>query len=642
MSPRVSLCLIARDEAGRLSRCLESAAGAVDEIIVVDTGSTDATPEIARRHGAMVLCVAWADDFSAARNASLEAATGDWILILDADEELAPGAAAALRRLLADPVAEGYFVKIVNFVGRAGSGEAFPDVVFRLFRNRPEYRFRGAIHEQIAEVIREQNPEAEFRIDTDVVILHYGYLDQSLAEKDKPARNLALLEREVAVRPDDHLLRYHYGVELFRAGRHREAAEAFVQAGSGIDARTIYLPKLLRQLVLAYWAGGLPEKALETVAGGLQLFPDYADLYYYGGVICLGRRSYAQAYEYFRKALATPEQPIHYAPHPGHRGFRCHYQLAQLAEKFCNPEEAMRHYLLSLRDAPEFTPALESIVRLLEPHQDPAYAKECIEKTCVLMTPQAHLTLAELFFRQRAYGLALEYLERGLENTAAPPSLLLLWRAICLLHVQRYLEGLKALDQLAGDARVRPLALLNQAFFFWVQGNRRRVRQLVADLIELGLTPETETVVRVLQASLRKTKGPKAALGPEGMALALGLVQRALDLRQPERAEALLGAVDPDSLAEHGLAVAEAYRRYGYPLLARRYLELRLARHPDCAATTCALAESSEESGQYLEAAALYRRAIALDPLEPRPYVRLVETYEKLRQTLLKEVSGEA
>ena len=94
---KISLCLIARDEEQLLTGALESVYGAVDEIIVVDTGSTDGTREIARNAGALVIDHFWQDDFSAARNEALAHATGDWVLVLDADERLAPGAVTAIR-----------------------------------------------------------------------------------------------------------------------------------------------------------------------------------------------------------------------------------------------------------------------------------------------------------------------------------------------------------------------------------------------------------------------------------------------------------------------------------------------------------------------------------------------------------------
>jgi glycosyltransferase involved in cell wall biosynthesis len=94
---KISACLIVKDEERHLDRCLSSLQGIVDEIVVVDTGSTDGTLEIAQSHGAVIGSFDWCDDFSAARNASLDLATGDWVLWIDADEALTPESASSIR-----------------------------------------------------------------------------------------------------------------------------------------------------------------------------------------------------------------------------------------------------------------------------------------------------------------------------------------------------------------------------------------------------------------------------------------------------------------------------------------------------------------------------------------------------------------
>ncbi|MBC7104527.1 MAG: glycosyltransferase, partial [Firmicutes bacterium] len=432
MAPRVSLCMIVKDEEENLRRCLASVAGVVDEVVVVDTGSGDGTVGVAREFGAAVYTFPWNGSFGEARNASLEPATGDWILFLDADEELARESGPVLRRLVTNEAVEGYFVKIVNYLGHEGWVETSPDLVFRLFRNRRDYRFRGAVHEQIADVILERNPGARYEVAEDLVIFHYGYLDRQIRNKDKKNRNLALLQEELRHAPENPVLRYHYGVELYRAERYEEAAEELLRAAGACPPQAIYLPKLWRTVVLAYQAAGRYDEALRAVETALALFPDYADLYYYGGLLCLEQKHYGRAYEFFSRALALPGQPTHYAPFAGTQGFRTHYHLGRLAEAFLNEEEAMRHYVSSLRDNPAFTPALESIARLLRPRENPDDARGCLEQLCEFCTPQAHLLMGEILFRLAAYRLALEYLERGTAGREVLPEVLL-WKIICLM-----------------------------------------------------------------------------------------------------------------------------------------------------------------------------------------------------------------
>ncbi len=189
--PKISLCMIVKDEEEQLARCLDSVKDCVDEMVIVDTGSTDSTVAIAESYGARILYHAWDGSFSSARNVSLDAATGDWLLVLDADEAMVDG--SRLHEILADtqPEVQGYVLPMVNFVGDRDHEEAVTSPAARLFRNRPEYRYSRALHEQILAVIQSTVEGAIVRW-LDLPIEHYGYLTPVVAERDKVARNLAL------------------------------------------------------------------------------------------------------------------------------------------------------------------------------------------------------------------------------------------------------------------------------------------------------------------------------------------------------------------------------------------------------------------------------------------------------------------
>lgn len=634
---RVSLCMIVKNEEKNLRRCLQSVQGYVDEIIVVDTGSTDSTCRIAREFGAVVRDFPWNDDFSRARNASLELATGDWILFLDADEELAGNSGEVLRRITAEEGVEGYFVRVINYLGDEEWFETCPDLIFRLFRNRKDYRFRGAIHEQIVDVILEKNKQASYRIADDLVILHYGYMNGQIEEKNKKCRNLSILERELSSDPQNRLLRYHYGVELYRVERYAEAAAELARAADGIDPGTIYLPKLLRYLVLAYHSAGMPRQAMETVRLCLGLFPDYADIYYYGGLISYEEGAYAQAWDFLQNALSMPEQPAYYASFSGVRGFRACYLLGQIAEIFCNEEEALRYYIQGLRDNPKFIPALESITRILKPQEDPDYARDCLEKLCEFGDPQAHLLMGQILFRQSAFKLALEYLEQGMSRQEASAELKL-WKAICLVQQCRYLEALHIFDGIEREHPLYPLARLNKILCFWFQGNRRKVQEYVEDLLQLGLSRDTGAVVGMLRDSLKKRHKPSGVvLGEEGMALLLDILMRTLDLKEKERALSLIRCLDKECLNKNALAIGELFYRYGYLEVAEQYLGMYLEKNPECAAACFTLAEIKHCLGHDIEAESLYRRALALNPSLPRHYIGLMRLYKNMRRKILRQ-----
>lgn len=187
--PRLSLCMIVRDEERDLPRCLDSVRGVVDELCVLDTGSTDGTVDVARAAGARVESFTWCDDYAVARNASLVLATGDWILVLDADEEIEdPGARARLEAFAAaHPDSAGQ----VTIVDRQEQGE-LRSRVSRFFPRRPDLRYVGRFHEQpcFGDAFCPPRPLG-------LEVVHHGYRQDAIQAKGKVARNRALDRKSV-------------------------------------------------------------------------------------------------------------------------------------------------------------------------------------------------------------------------------------------------------------------------------------------------------------------------------------------------------------------------------------------------------------------------------------------------------------
>ncbi|OLN32332.1 TPR domain-containing glycosyltransferase [Desulfosporosinus metallidurans] len=636
MAEKISLCMIVKNEGQDLRRCLNSVQNIVHEIIVVDTGSTDSTSDIARQYGAILHHFLWNDNFSDARNASLELAQGDWILFLDADEELSPDSREILIRLIENETIEGYFVKIMNHLGKEGWIETVPDLVFRLFRNKKEYRFRGAIHEQIADVILEKNSEARFQVAEDLMIIHHGYLDNVIKEKDKKHRNLSLIEKELELKPNNRLLQFHYGVELFRAERYTEAAAVLIQSATDIDPNTIYLPKLLRYIVIAQQSSGQLNEALNSAALGLRLFPDYADLYYYTGLILLDLKHYSQARNAFLQALSMPEQPPQYASFGGVRGFRAYYYLAQIAESFLDEEEALKYYLYSLRDNARFTHALERLVGILKPTKEPDYTKECLEKVCDFCTPEANRLMGDIYYQHGAYGLALYYFDQAEDESPVLPDIKLK-KAICLIQELRFFEALRLLTDFTQESPNYPLATLNRLFCFWIQNNPQKVRTLWKELHALGLAQDTDNVISLFLAyDAKHAPSPQMVLGSEGIFLLLDIIQRLVALQEIERAMYFLHALQPKCLIKYNLKIAQIFVNYSEENRAIPFLQTVIENDP-LAEAHFQLAEIHSHLGRFSEAEQHYKHALHLDPDTPRSYVRLINLYTAWRQSILKE-----
>lgn len=182
--PRLSAVLIVRDEESFLEGCLRSLAGHVDEIIVVDTGSKDRSREIASDLGARLFDYAWHDDFAAARNHSIDQATGEWLLYIDADERIVEYDAQTMDSLLADPACICYTVRFRPISGFTRYRE------YRLFRRRPDLRFRGSVHESLIPDIDTLLARGWAQGDSPMALDHHGY-DGDMRRKH--ARNLPLL-----------------------------------------------------------------------------------------------------------------------------------------------------------------------------------------------------------------------------------------------------------------------------------------------------------------------------------------------------------------------------------------------------------------------------------------------------------------
>lgn len=269
--PSLSACLIVRDEEALLPGCLESIRGAVDELIVVDTGSTDRTVEIALSFGAAVHFFAWCDDFAAARNYAIDQATSDWILTIDADERIDPITIPVLRTALDRDDVTGYWMMTV-------ADDLLRYWTPRIFRNKPDIRYEGVLHEM-------PNMSTGLWETIPVTIQHVGYAPDVLVSKDKYHRNLRLLEKERERTPDDPFPYYNRASVLASLGRFKEAEESAIEA---IDRwlrnkrDTGYVGQMFGVLCHALSYQGRIEDALRVAQRGLRYCHDPELLYELG------------------------------------------------------------------------------------------------------------------------------------------------------------------------------------------------------------------------------------------------------------------------------------------------------------------------------------------------------------------------
>ncbi len=255
---RISLCMITRDEECFLAQCLNSVKTLVDEIIVVDTGSTDRTVDIAGSYGAKIYHHAWEGDFSKHRNQSISYATEEWILIMDADEVIAPRDLDKVRQILNSVGAEGLMFTLRNYENKLDlanlqinpndyeEGEGYqgfiPQDLIRIFKNDPDIYFAGKVHETVTKSF---HVSGKLVYNTGLPIHHYGKVRKDRIYQ-KQQIYLRLGEDKVRENPDD--------------------------------------PMAYKGLADHYLELGMPDRALELTDKGLALFPDIIELHFNRGL----------------------------------------------------------------------------------------------------------------------------------------------------------------------------------------------------------------------------------------------------------------------------------------------------------------------------------------------------------------------
>jgi len=270
----ISLAMIVRDEEELLPACLESAAHIVDEIVVADTGSTDGTIEVALAHHAHVVHRPWDDDFAAARNAALAHVTGDFVLVLDADERLGPGAGQAIERairfrdwhvgLCRLNCASRKDADIAEVLSGAARLDGVP-LLPRLLRRTDDLAYRGIIHESLEHWIAAHG----FRIrDVDVDLVHLGSCEEMRRERKKAARNFTLLTRRCELEPDNVEPAGYLATELLQRGRFAEARAVIARGWGMLGSQPAYRSPV-RLVVAKAWLelqDGDPRAALATIS----------------------------------------------------------------------------------------------------------------------------------------------------------------------------------------------------------------------------------------------------------------------------------------------------------------------------------------------------------------------------------------
>ncbi len=349
---KLSACLIVKNESQFLGQCLESVKGIVDEIVVVDTGSTDDTVAIAESFGAKIAHFAWCNDFSAARNVSLMEATGDWALWIDADEALDANSVEMIRQAIVRPHFGGYNLEIVNFVADDKPEEQFVHRLLRLFQRRDGVQFTEPIHEQIAPSLKTLGlpwmhlPEAK--------LWHYGYKHEVMESKGKIERTLSILESRLNENPNDPFQWFNLANTHIVAKNFKEAAAAAEKTVAMMSPNDEFAPLAyqvwmtsLNELGNSLAAAEVAELARERGTKSILIEFELAN-----ALAKLG--NWERALEAIQRSLSM-EWPIHLAGDRSIQVFKRHALQGQILAQLGRIEEALESMDYAVQNAPNHT-----------------------------------------------------------------------------------------------------------------------------------------------------------------------------------------------------------------------------------------------------------------------------------------------
>lgn len=625
--PLLSLCMIVKNEEDHLVRCLESVRDVVDEIIVVDTGSNDRSVEIAGSFGARVFHYEWAGDFGAARNFSLEQARGAWILYLDADEALVADDIPHLRPLLTRSEVDGYFVRCINHIGEGFGASAVVHPQFRLFRNRPQYRFRGAIHEQILSVVVAEGGRVE---PAPIRISHYGYLRRATFDKDKSRRNIGIIERRLAEDPENSFMRFSLGMELMRLGEFERAIAEYQRSFrnlKGVDEG--YSAALIRNIGACLLQLKRFDELIQVVDDAAEVFPDYTDLVYLRGLAHFQQQKYGEAIGDFRRCLEMGDAGHPYIAEVGVGGLRAWLALGQVYERLGDDHNAVRAYTRAIQEDPRSPLAVQYLGVLLL-RQEPAEAVcDFFARHVDLASTDVLEALAAVFASSGRYREAAAYLDAAIAQ-AGPSGRWLLNKGGCLLMQGRFGEAREALASIPAGGENGSAGRVETGFCLLLEGRVDEAEAvLVPEVAEGRFRPEALALLAL--GDLLAGRSPRSIrVEEEGEwarfeAAVWLILSRLLQLEEFERFEKALGllAVVPRPEPDKRLALGKLYHTLGFKESAFEELAGALEAGVYDHDSLVRLGGMCAERGLLEDAELLYWRCLGMDPGRLATYTAL-------------------
>lgn len=461
-APRLGVVMIVKNEEGNIGTLLEDLEGVADEIVVVDTGSSDRTVEILNSFGVTVGFFDWCDDFSAARNASIELASSEYLMWLDADDRIDAEARESLLKLKASlPPDRGnaYSLRVLN------TAQDFTDTMglqVRIFPNLPGVRFEGRLHEQITPSLS-RVPGMRI-VGADITVRHTGYFHEEDVEA-KGRRNLAIQLKEIED-GNDSARQYFYVAMSCHAMKDFERCLEYIEKARGKARDENWYRYSFNLSTECHMKLGRVEKALQEARQGAGAFPESGTMHYNLGAVCLKAGDYPGCVEALEKASRLGIE-VDAFPTPPHIRTTLPYYLGTALEHLGKRKEAINAYRASVETNPEWGPALKSLGLSLVQSGEVEEGAACLEKAKAATQGfdlQLSLALAKVcLYRNRiaeAHGLYAETAENAPGRRDVLAGLIL--TSIAVDDVDRLLSALDGIMQELGMDTDREIGSISE------------------------------------------------------------------------------------------------------------------------------------------------------------------------------------
>lgn len=541
--------MITKNNEKHISNCLENMKKIVDEIVIVDIGSTDLTINIARQAGANVHQIEWNNNYSEAKNFCLDRAKGRWVLFLQANETISIEQLKEIDSLLNDPNAEGYLLYIDH--PWENYQISSPVQSLRLFRNRKEYRYQYRIFERIPDEILSNVKDTSIRI--------VQQNDENLCRE--AYSSVLLLEEELKEYPENCYLQYMYGIELLNQQRYEESIVYFQKACKNLNLDYLFAPHLYKCLSWSLISLKRYNDALDVLEEGIKVFPFYTDILVLRCEIRMQLYQYEEAIRDLEISLKTREKYDIMVPAPEIGIPIILETLGEIHQEIFNYQQALVCYQQAYELNKTNYILLYKIGKLAKKVNSVEVLENLLKTAKEYKNLNQLTTLMDILLQQREYTQVLthlEYLEALLDKRDQIESI----KSFCYMMLGEMEEAELHFSAINENSFLYNHMLLKRIESYWLYNKWKEAVVLLKEMDRIkSIESPIKGLYHLLHNLLMKKELCYPILGEQEYEIVSTLLEDFLWLEQTEKAQLLLPLLLQETKEDQYIKLAEYWAK---------------------------------------------------------------------------------